>query len=263
MFKPMLANKYSPQKAVWPGYIQPKLDGVRCLCSNKETWTRNLKPHKDHIMDILKPDLDLPEGFTLDGELILPNNFSFQDTVSVIKKENPNLEYLFYFVYDIITPLNMPFRERQGLIKLFTTDSERMYETPTYMCNCAEAFENMAQHFIQQGYEGAIYRNPEALYHHGRSGRDLLKYKLTMDAEYLITGYEEGSGKNEGTPVFICQITEDDYFKCVPKGSYDYKKKLWEIRDKLVGKLLTVQYQELTDGGIPRFPIGISIRDFE
>ena len=30
-----------------------------------------------------------------------------------------------------------------------------------------------------------------------------------------------------------------------------------------VGKKLTVRYQELTDDGIPRFPVGIAIRDYE
>jgi DNA ligase-1 len=29
------------------------------------------------------------------------------------------------------------------------------------------------------------------------------------------------------------------------------------------GKLLTVKYQELTSDGIPRFPVGISFRDYE
>ena len=31
MIKPMLAHMYNPDKAKWPAYIQPKLDGVRCL----------------------------------------------------------------------------------------------------------------------------------------------------------------------------------------------------------------------------------------
>ena len=33
MIKPMLAHKFNPDKIDWdkPVYIQPKLDGVRCL----------------------------------------------------------------------------------------------------------------------------------------------------------------------------------------------------------------------------------------
>jgi hypothetical protein len=30
-----------------------------------------------------------------------------------------------------------------------------------------------------------------------------------------------------------------------------------------VGKKLTVRYQELTDEGLPRFPVGVAFRDYE
>ena len=33
--KPMLAHKYNPDKADYPAFIQPKLDGVRCLFTAK------------------------------------------------------------------------------------------------------------------------------------------------------------------------------------------------------------------------------------
>jgi DNA ligase-1 len=32
---------------------------------------------------------------------------------------------------------------------------------------------------------------------------------------------------------------------------------------ELIGKRLTVRYQELTDGGVPRFPVGVAVRDYE
>jgi DNA ligase-1 len=32
---------------------------------------------------------------------------------------------------------------------------------------------------------------------------------------------------------------------------------------KYIGKKLTVKYQELTKDGIPRFPVGIAIRDYD
>jgi hypothetical protein len=31
----------------------------------------------------------------------------------------------------------------------------------------------------------------------------------------------------------------------------------------LIGKSLTVRYFEMTDDNIPRFPVGVSIRDYE
>ena len=40
------------------------------------------------------------------------------------------------------------------------------------------------------------------------------------------------------------------------------RHRLNEFKDYL-GKKLTVKYQELTNHGIPRFPIGLGIRDYE
>jgi DNA ligase-1 len=34
-------------------------------------------------------------------------------------------------------------------------------------------------------------------------------------------------------------------------------------KDTFLGKMLTVQYQNLTPDGIPRFPVGLSFRDYE
>ena len=43
--KAMLAHKYNEDKADYPAYIQPKLDGVRCLFTAKGAFSRagNLK----------------------------------------------------------------------------------------------------------------------------------------------------------------------------------------------------------------------------
>jgi DNA ligase-1 len=46
------------------------------------------------------------------------------------------------------------------------------------------------------------------------------------------------------------------------EGSLD-KLKQYLNDSSLVGKMLTVRYQGFTINGIPRFPIGIAIRDYE
>lgn len=267
MFKPMLANKYDPAKASWPGFIQPKLDGVRCLHSNDETWTRNEKPHKDHIRSMLAGyKVNVPNGWTLDGELMLPRDrFSFQDTVSAVKKDGENSHLLEYHVYDVVLPINQSFECR---LHYLTHDYIRYANSAirivaTYKCVDAAMFDIMARRFIRQGHEGAIYRSSYGEYKHGRSGRDLLKYKEFVDAEFEIVGVVEGQGKDAGTPVFTCRTVQGDDFNCRPKGTYEWRRRVWNDRERVVGKMLTVRYQELTDGGIPRFPVGVEIRDYE
>ena len=41
------------------------------------------------------------------------------------------------------------------------------------------------------------------------------------------------------------------------------RKALFKYGRDYIGEMLTVRYQELTDDGVPRFPVGIAIRDYE
>jgi DNA ligase-1 len=48
-----------------------------------------------------------------------------------------------------------------------------------------------------------------------------------------------------------------------PRGTHEERAVLLNNAGSYVAKKLTVRYQELTDDGIPRFPVGISFRDYE
>jgi DNA ligase-1 len=48
-----------------------------------------------------------------------------------------------------------------------------------------------------------------------------------------------------------------------PRGTHEDRADLFKDGDSYIGKKLTVRYQELTEDGIPRFPVGIAFRDYE
>jgi DNA ligase 1 len=100
-------------------------------------------------------------------------------------------------------------------------------------------------------------------YGFGQRSSTLLKYKVMQDAEYIIVGAVEGSGKWKGSlGSFIC-VTEDQKqrFTVTPASTDAEKKRMWRTwRHAYKGKALTVQYQELTPDGVPRFPVGKSVR---
>jgi len=49
-----------------------------------------------------------------------------------------------------------------------------------------------------------------------------------------------------------------------PALSYEERKNLYQKgKDEFIGKLLTIKHQGLTDTLVPRFPVGISLRDYE
>ena len=56
-------------------------------------------------------------------------------------------------------------------------------------------------------------------------------------------------------------------FSVRPEGQIKDRKALWYefcagTYDPR-GKMLTVRYQNLTDEGLPRFPVGVAVRDYE
>jgi len=50
---------------------------------------------------------------------------------------------------------------------------------------------------------------------------------------------------------------------CAPKGTVEEKREWFRTGSSYIGKKLSVKFQELTDEGLPRFPIGIAFRDYE
>ena len=82
-FEPMLAKKWEDEKmrVRLPVYVQPKLDGIRCIADKDGLWSRNGKPilSVPHIHDSLKPLFNANPSLILDGELYcdkLANDFN-------------------------------------------------------------------------------------------------------------------------------------------------------------------------------------------
>ena len=123
--------------------------------------------------------------------------------------------------------------------------------------------------FVSEGYEGAMVRNKDGKYGLGKRSSDLQKVKSFLDGEYEIIGFEEGSGNDAGTVIWQCRTAPtSDYpygndFMVRPRGTREQRREWYENGTQYIGRMLTVRYQELTDDGIPRFPVGVAIRDYE
>ena len=63
--------------------------------------------------------------------------------------------------------------------------------------------------------------------------------------------------------LWICETPEGKRFTCRPRGTHEERKVWFKNGAAYVGKKLTVRFQELSDGGVPRFPVGIAFRDYE
>ena len=115
--------------------------------------------------------------------------------------------------------------------------------------------------YIKAGYEGSMARNKESKYLFGYRSKDLLKVKRFLDAEYKVVGFTEGSAVESGCIVFVCETDDGQEFSVRPTGTHSERKVWFTHGETFIGKMLTVKYQELSNDGVPRFPVGLHFRE--
>lgn len=262
VFRPMLAHNFKDhsKKVVYPCYVQPKLDGLRCYITwqgGPKAFSRKGKQWKcvDTILSPVYKFLKENQDVILDGELYT-DKISFQKICSAIKRDEPN-EYsslVDFHCYDIfVKKQKLTFKERFKLIpdlggKFKIVSTEKMLDI--------QSIEFAHRSFINAGYEGTIIRNSDGLYKVDGRSYDLLKYKDFMDSEYEIVSKKEDKNKE---CVFVCIDPHScKTFECKPKGTHE--ERVAYLYEDNIGKYLTVRYFELTDDGLPRFPVGIAVR---
>lgn len=282
-FKPMLARKWGDMLDkighIDYVYMQPKLDGVRCIFKADGLWSRQGKPllgtphiHEfilDKLGDVVKNDPD----FMFDGELY---NHDFKDDfnkiISMVRKQKPSSsdlkdaeELIQHWVYDIPSMTTEPFSQRlEVLSSVFSSiksDRSPLVQVETKMVKF-EDIDETALEWIAQGYEGAMVRLDRP-YETERS-ESLLKWKEFQDAEFLITDVLPGRGGHASIAASVIFETKSKKtFNAGILGTHEYCAKLLADKDLIIGKMGTVVFQNLTPDGIPRFGKFKAVRDYE
>jgi DNA ligase-1 len=187
----------------------------------------------------------------------------FEKIVSLVRQEEPaeGHEIVQYHVYDLVS--DGVFAERmQDIDTIFGAfDFFSIKKVPTEPINSENDIMVYFNRFVQEGYEGSMLRNAHSNYVNKRS-YDLQKVKEFDDGEFEIVGAEEGNGKLQGhVGAFVCRDAEGRQFKAKMSGDTAKLAEYFRNPQSYLGKRLTVQFQGLTIYGIPRFPVGIRIRD--
>lgn len=267
---PMLALDYhkAGKKIIFPCYVQAKLDGVRSIFFNNALTSRNGKAFTglEHIIAELAPATKA--GLILDGE-VYSTKLSFQQFVGLVKKkkftaeDKEQLKFVNLWVYDCVN--DQPFEERLATLKDFFSKNKftQVHLLPTEECKKKEDLKGFHDKFVLEGNEGLMVRNKQGLYQLGSRSNDLQKYKEFEDAEYPVIGFTDGQGIEKGLVIWICKTKENKEFHVRPRGTHEERAALFKKAQSYVGKELTVRYQELSEDNIPRFPVGITFRDYE
>lgn len=278
-YYPMLANTYDPHKQskngiVYPCYVQPKLDGLRCVTymsnmSNKvvfQSRTAGVFETLEHLNASLESIFRSHPSLVLDGELYT-TDIPFEELAGLIKKrkitqeDKERLKHVSYHIYDVIIE-HMPFSERYDILKkILNTPYRYLKLVPTHSVETITEFKEKFSDFVSTGFEGIMLRNKNGIYRCNYRSNDLQKYKEFFEEEYVITDFKEGDGRDKGAVIWVCQTPSGGQFHVRPRGTMEMRQQWFSQGASYIGKKLTVVFQELSATGIPRFPVGKSIRE--
>jgi DNA ligase-1 len=274
-WEPMKCQDYKDyaHKVSFPCYIQPKLNGLRMMItSDGMAFSKSGEPYT--LPEHIKKDINdlkvrglLKHG--LDGEIYAGlNSLSLQEIISAFRKPNENTKKLNLWVYDIPVA-NMTFVER--LKQLFevaqaTGVLQNIKMNKTIKIYSWEDGNNAYTGWVKGGYEGAVYRNSQGLYEHGKRSYDVIKRKPRLTAEALVHSVKKDkSGQGILSCVAVNGVQEGVAFKCLMKkdADNDINYRLYENACTLTGKHVEYEYEELSDKNIPTKPCGVRVREMK
>lgn len=270
---PMLAEKWKDKKksVKYPAFIQPKLNGVRCIAKwvdDKEgvvLLSRGGQKYiMPHISKELEPHLQYKPEIQLDGELYR-HGMPLQTIAGIVKLEDESQFHrklaIEYHIYDTA---------QEGLIqhsRLSAVDAYvQVFNCPfikkvdTNRVLSPSEVQLWHDQFVAKGYEGAIVRDFNGFYQFGFRDSCLLKVKEFIDEEFQIIGCDIDESKGIESFVFVLEnniSAPDAYggttltFKARPTGSLEDKQIWYTNIAKYIGKKATVRYQERTKDGLP------------
>lgn len=298
IFRPMLAGEFDPEKAAYPGYASPKLDGIRSLMMNNGTihvlpMSRSMKVIPNlHIQRLCNH----PWLKGLDGELTVGSSTdqnTMQATTSGVMTITGEPDFT-YWVFDLWNCPKDPFRLRYQMLQNYQAQLECGFPfvkiLDQKLITCYEDLLKYESECLELGYEGVMYRSPDGLYKQGRSTVRqgyLLKLKQFEDAEAEIIGFDEqmrndnklvkdelgyakrSTHKENQTPkgtlgAFVMRNLKDDtIFRCgTGKGlTHELRQHIWDNQHLYLNKIGKYKYQAIGVKDAPRIPIWVGVRD--
>jgi len=271
--------------------LEPKLDGVRVITVINYTnrtvtqFSRNgkLLENFSHITNAILDNIDLiGRSMVLDGEMV---SGSFQELMKQVhRKEDVQAQDARLMLFDIL-PLSefqsgkssLGQRRRSNLLNSMKKIFDQIGHIdiiPWQEVNLDEyvgqlVFKQFNEDAINEGYEGIMIKDPDALYECKRTVA-WLKQKPFIEVSLEVVDVEEGTGRNTGRlGALVCAGVDDGRSIRVNIGSGFSdadRDEFWSGRDSLAGQVVEVRADAVTqnqDGTYSlRFPRFLKFRGF-
>ncbi len=248
----LLAHSWEGDIDLTGWWMSEKLDGVRAYWDGKQFLSRLGNPY-------LAPGwfVERLPSVPLDGEL-WSGRKKFQRTISIVRRQDRSDDWkeVSFVVFDA-PALKAPFEERLAFCRAHVESAKppHMVAHEHHVCTGTDHIRTELARVESLGGEGLMMRKPGSLYETGRS-MTLLKIKSFHDAEARVVDHLAGAGKHKGRLGALAVELPSGLRFSVGTGFSDAERK----NPPPVGSIITFRYQELSDGGVPRFPSFVCIR---
>lgn len=241
-----------PKNPISDYFVSEKLDGVRGYWDGKKLLSRN-----GHIFHApLWFTKDLPNT-PLDGELWIARG-QFEKVVSIVRKKHPideEWQQVKYCVFDLPAS-EVIFSERLKILsKIILADSKPMQLVKQFRVKNEKTLFALLDKIEQLGGEGLMLHHQSAFYRQG-DNHDLLKLKVTHDAEAKVLGYKPGQGKYFGMMGSLKVENEEGVIFHIGTGFSDQQRK----HPPKISEIVTYRYRGLTRYGVPKHASFLRIR---
>lgn len=286
-FRCMLANKYFDHLDKVEGkcfYLTEKLDGIRCIALVSPTSAKLFSRQGQRIEGLLDVEKELTsearrlgKRFMLDGELLIANRSGIQSkdqykaTTMIVRRDGVKTG-IAYNVFDVLDYDDFINRtsgasyadRRHRLNHMFRTSGFVRVLPVLYRGTDTTEITKYLNAQRRLGHEGVMVNIADEPYQFTRTNA-LLKVKVMQDADLLVTGIQEGTGRYKG---LLGALIVD--YKGTPVGvgsgiDDDTRLEVWRHPEQYIGRVAKVQYFEETHGedGLPsiRFPVFLEFRE--
>ena len=243
-----------------------KLDGVRCIIRKEDDGVKAFSRSGKEFETLQKVIDDvklMPGDFVLDGELCITDDSGkedFQNVMKEIRRKNHTIENPKFFIFDYLS-----LKEFDSLTSTSTL-SERLEELkgeiphdgyydylevlPQFQVWDRVQVEELVKIAEDSGHEGIMLRKDTT--YQGKRSKDILKVKKFHDAEYKVIGatngdirvIEDGVEKTINCLSNIVVMHKGTQVGVGSGFSIDQRKEFGKDHNKILGKLITVQYFE-------------------
>ena len=267
--EPMLAKKLSDRedKVTFPAMLDRKYNGGRIVTTSAGCFSRKGEQWKTipHIFDALAPLFKKYPNLVIDGEGYNHEyRFKLNELMSVLRKTKnitpedlkKSEQIVEYHCYDAYGFENITEEtgcgDRRNAMKKLLTGIKYVKVVDYVIVNNLRELYTQYQSFVDDGYEGAMYRTLNAPYSHSRSS-DLLKVKPEDSSEAVVKKIMEGTGNWSGAAKTATLDWNGVEFDATFKGQYGELQKILKNPSEFLNNRVTFLYNGLTGLNKPNF----------